>query len=235
MKRLDTHELPVASMGMGLFWSLGALAAYAFAQESSITSPPRALLPRATSTNTACKLAASAASAYFAEETDAAQAVIPAELAYNCMRSIPNYQAPAISLLNSLRTYLEFQSSKEYLRTPPQGYLLPAVDLDTELDGIQEKVEAGGYDNEYDFQVDIVSLLLSTHDGHCSWQGDVYGAFLFVRSVGLYAASSDGLEPPLVYVISEFDFPVCQYVETPRRYVERSRFSCNTGDEVASC
>ena len=193
-------------MAKGLFWSLGALAGYAFAQESSITTPPNALLPRATSTNTACKLASSASSSYLATATEGAVAVISAELAYNCMRSVPNYQAPAISLLNSLRTYLEFQSSKEYLRNPPQGYLLPAVDIDSEMDGIQQKVEAGGYESEYDFQVDIGSLLLSAHDGHFSWAGDVYGSFTFVRKAGgggLYSVSSDGLEAPLVYVIGK--------------------------------
>jgi hypothetical protein len=193
-------------MRKGIYWGLGALLGNAFALESSITSPVKALLPRATSTNTACKLASSAASSYLAKKTEAASAVIPAELAYNCMRSVPNYQEPAISLLNSLRTYLEFQSSKEYLRNPPPGYLLPAVDIDTEFDGIQQKVEASGYESEYDFQVDIYSLLLSAHDGHFSWQGDVFGAFTFVRLAGgngLYAVSSDGVEPPLVYVTGE--------------------------------
>jgi hypothetical protein len=192
---------------VGYVWSLCALAGYALAQGSSITSPPKAVLPRATSTNTACKLASSAASSFLAEATEGASAVIAAELAYDCMRSVPLYQAPAISLLNSLRTYVEFQSSKEYLQNPPQGYLLPALDIDAELDGIQQKVEAGEYMGEYDFQLDIVSLLLSAHDGHLSWNGDVYGAFTFVRLAGgsgLYSVSSDGVQPPLVYVTGKY-------------------------------
>jgi hypothetical protein len=195
------------SMRSGLLWGLGALASYTLAQDSSITTPPKILLPRATSTNSACGLASSASSSYLAETTDPVQVVIPAELAYNCLKSVPNYQDHARSLLNSLRTYLEFQSSKEYLRNPPAGYLLPPVDIDTELDNIQQKVEAGAYGSEYDFQVDIVALLLSTHDGHLSWAGDVYSAFSFIRLAGgvggLYAVSADGVDLPLIYVSGE--------------------------------
>ena len=193
-------------MAKRLFWSLGALAGSAIAQEPSITTPPHALLPRATaSANTACDLASSAASAYLAAEPSAKAVVIPADLAYNCMRSVPNYQAPAISLLNSLRTYIEFQSSIEYLQNPPSGYLLPAVDLITEFDDIQKRVENGTYESEYDFQVDVVSMFNSAHDGHFSWNGDLIGAFTFVRLAGngLAAVSSDGQDVPQVYVADD--------------------------------
>ncbi|EXJ56741.1 hypothetical protein A1O7_07085 [Cladophialophora yegresii CBS 114405] len=191
-------------MGKRLLWALSALAACAFAHDSSITTPSKALLPRATSTNSACALASSAAHSYLANEETATTAHIPAELAYNCLKSIPNYKEPAVSLLNSLRTYIEFQSTKEYLRDPPTGYLLPAVDIDAGLDGIQQKLQAGGYDSEYDFQGEIVSLLLSAHDGHLDWHGDVHGAFTYLRlGGGLYSVSSDGVEPPLVYVAAD--------------------------------
>ena len=192
-------------MRHGLLWGLGALVGSSLAQSPSVTTPP-------TSTNTACALASSAASSYLAKETDATTAVISAELAYSCMRSVPLVSDPAISLLNSLRTYLEFQSSKEYLRNPPEGYLLPAVDIDTEYDAIQQKVEAGGYDNEYDLQIDIVALLMAAHDGHFSWSGDLYSAFSFVRRAGgggLYAVSSDGVELPLIYTVGKLRHHDC--------------------------
>lgn len=102
-----------------------------------------------------------------------------------------------------MRTYLEFQSTKDYLRNPPSGFLFPALDLDVEFNGIQEKVEAGLYDSEYDMQVDITSLLTSAHDGHLGWQGDLMGVFTFERGgvgFGLAAVSSDGVQPPQVYL-----------------------------------
>lgn len=190
-----------------LFLSICALQAvgHGFAQESFVATTHKAVLPRATPANTACQLASSAASSYLAVETDATNILIPAELAYDCLRSVPNYQDPAISLINSLRTYLEFQSSKEYLRNPPSGYLLPSVDIDTELDGIQKKVENGTYASEYDMQVDIVALLTSAHDGHLAWLGDLFYSFPFARLAAgdLVAISTDGIETPQIYLASD--------------------------------
>jgi hypothetical protein len=184
-----------------------ALTGLCFAQLSAgyaVTTPSAALEARTThpSTNTACALASKAASSYLAAETDAVRAEIPAELAYDCLKSVPNYQEPALRLLNALRTYLEFQSTKEYLRKPPSGYLFPAVNLDAEFDTIQANVERGVYQSEYDMQVDIISLLASARDGHLTWNGDLFSAFGFQRGVGrgLVALSVDGIEQPQVYM-----------------------------------
>ena len=193
-------------MGKALGYAY-ALAVLCFAQLSvgyAITASPAALEPRATqpSTNTACALASRASSSYRAAHTQATQASIPAELAYECLKSVPNFQEPAVRLLNALRTYLEFQSDKVYLQNPPSGYLFPAVDLDAELDTIKARVESGQYKSEYDMQIDITSLLVSAKDGHLYWFGDLMGAFTFVRGLelGLAMVSVDGIEQPQVYM-----------------------------------
>ncbi|EXJ74024.1 uncharacterized protein A1O5_02318 [Cladophialophora psammophila CBS 110553] len=184
-------------------WKICALAivfARGTAGSTTITSPPKAISPRATGTSSpvasACAAASSASKKYQVDHPEATNIFIPAELAYNCMRSVPNYQEPALRLLNSLRTYLEFQSNKEYLLNPPQGYLFPSLDLDGEFDTIQKKVEAGAYESEYDMQVDIFALLTAARDGHLSWNGDLMGAFMFRRGAALAAVSSDGEEIP---------------------------------------
>lgn len=128
--------------------------------------------------------------------------VIDAELAFECLNSVPNHQEPALRLLSSLRTYLEFHSSKDILKNPPQGYLFPNVDLDDGLDIIQQNVEDAQYQSEYAFQLDITTLLLSAKDGHLTWNGDLLGAFTFARldvGTGLVALSSDGQQSPQVY------------------------------------
>ncbi|KAI1618223.1 hypothetical protein EDD36DRAFT_25269 [Exophiala viscosa] len=187
-----------------------ALTAVCFAHFSAgyaVTAGPAALEPRATqsSTNTACALASSASSSYLVAQTQATQAKIPADLAYECLKSVPNFQEPALRLLNALRTYLEFQSDKVYLQEPPSGYLFPPVELDAELDTIQAKVESRQYKSEYDMQIDITSLLISAKDGHLYWFGDLMGAFTFVRHVelGLAAVSVDGVEQPQVYMADD--------------------------------
>lgn len=132
-------------------------------------------------------------------------ATIPADIAYACLNSVPNFQEPAIRLLNSLRTYLEFQSTKEILKKPPSGYLFPAIDIDYALDSIQEKVEAGEYESEYQFQIDIDSFIRASKDGHFYLNLDLIGGFTFVRSATLVAVSSDGVETPKIYHTSKWE------------------------------
>jgi hypothetical protein len=186
----------------------------------AVTAPPGALEPRATpsSTNVACGRASSASAAFLSAQPQgkyttpehgfprltvtATLVEIRADEAYACLKSVPNYRDPALRLLDSLRTYLEFQSTKAYLQDPPQGFLFPAVDLDAELDQIEENVKQGAYESEYDMQVDINSLLTSARDGHLYWQADLMSVFTFKRGVvfGLASLSSDGLQTPQVYL-----------------------------------
>jgi hypothetical protein len=123
---------------------------------------------------------------------------------------VPNYPEPAIRLIDSLRTYLEFQSTIEYLQDPPSGFLFPAVDLYGELDKIKDQVVGEQYESEYDMQLEITALLNAARDGHLSWQADLLGAFTFLRggvsNLGLVSVSADGIESPQVYLAS-MDFP----------------------------
>lgn len=136
----------------------------------------------------------------FADCSLVSNAVIDADIAYACLNSVPNFQEPAIRLLNSLRTYLEFQSTKDILKDPPSGYLFPALDIDYALDSIQEKVLAAEYESEYHFQTDLDSLFRSAKDGHFYCSLDLLGAITFVRAAAdLVAISSDGVETPEIY------------------------------------
>ncbi|EXJ78245.1 hypothetical protein A1O3_09406 [Capronia epimyces CBS 606.96] len=153
----------------------------------------------------------------------ATSVAIDADLAYACLKSVPNHQGPAIRLLNSLRTYLEFQSTKDYLPDPPSGYLFSAVDLDAGLDNVLAKVQQEGYDSEYDMQADIFALLTAARDRHLLWFGDLMGTFTFKRPASLVAVSSDGEQTPQVYISSDLVFadnrgsfvPVTGYTPSP--------------------
>ncbi|KAK5574253.1 hypothetical protein LTR43_000536 [Exophiala xenobiotica] len=189
-----------------------ALAGLCFAHlgaASTITALANALKPRATptSTNIACGYASSASQSYLSSHPSATAVEIPADLAYQCLKSVPNYQEPAIRLIDSLRTYLEFQSTIEYLQDPPSGFLFPAVDLYGELDKIRENVFGEQYESEYDMQLEITALLNTARDGHLSWQADLLGAFTFLRgggsNLGLVSVSEDGIESPQAYLASD--------------------------------
>lgn len=44
---------------------------------------------------------------------------VPAQLAYECLNSIPFNQSDAVALLDSIDPYLEWQTTFEYLKDPP--------------------------------------------------------------------------------------------------------------------
>ncbi len=103
--------------------------------------------------------------------------------------------------------YLEWQSTLDYLKNPPPGYLLPGVDILAELDEIELKIQQGAYSNEYDFQTELSNLLLRAHDGHLSFRGDVLGnGLVFGREFDLVSISADGQQLPKVYLQCEWRF-----------------------------
>jgi hypothetical protein len=107
-----------------------------------------------------------------------------------------------------LKKMLEFQSTLAYLKDPPKGYSNEGVDLMAGLDDINNKVQDGTYDNEYDFENDIASLLVKAHDGHLSFSGMAYGGtFRWRRSrqIALISASSDGKEAPKIWAVQDFN------------------------------
>jgi len=103
---------------------------------------------------------------------------------------------------------LEFQSTLDYIKNPPEGYSNEGVDVLAGLDDINNSVKDSKYDNEYDFENDIATLLVKAHDGHLSFSGMAYyGAFRWRRNrrIALMSASSDGKEAPKVWSVQDFN------------------------------
>jgi hypothetical protein len=75
-------------------------------------------------------------------------AAIPAEVAYDCLETIPNEQAPALDLLYALQPLFEFQTTIAYLKNPPEGYLFPALDFWAEFNKIVSNVQNGAYNSK---------------------------------------------------------------------------------------
>lgn len=130
--------------------------------------------------------------------------VLSPEVAYQCLRSVPLYKEPALALLNSIRGYLEIQSTLDYLSTPPPGFLFPAVDLVKSVDDIYSQVENDEYSNEYDLQMDLSLLDRLAKDGHFSLPGDLLPLFGFSRQTGsIISLSEDGFELPAIYLFGK--------------------------------
>jgi len=137
----------------------------------------------------------------------AGTATVPAELAWDCINSVPFNQSAALALVDGVVPYFKWQSNTVWLKDPPAEYaekVQPAVDIWGGLEEIREKVNGGEYKNEYEFGFELYTLLQSTHDGHFVYVPDVVGTvFNFARPVPLVSVSSDGKELPRPYVYAD--------------------------------
>jgi hypothetical protein len=83
----------------------------------------------------------------------AAVPTVPAQLAYECITSVPFNQSAALALVDGVKPYFKWQSNTVFLKDPPKEYaekVQPAVDIHAELADIRAKVVAKKYKNEFE-------------------------------------------------------------------------------------
>lgn len=73
---------------------------------------------------------------------------VDSDLAYQCLRSVPLDAEGAALQMEGIKTMVQFQSTLAYLKTPPEGYLYPGVDIVDGLDQITDSLAQGKYSNE---------------------------------------------------------------------------------------
>lgn len=106
----------------------------------------------------------------------------------------------AVAFVDEYRRWLEFQSTIEILKSPPDGYPMPPTDLLGGLDDIQAKAAASVYDSHYDFDVDVRELLTTAYDGHLSLGLCSTDIFQFRNDAPLVSISPNGTTIPKVYL-----------------------------------
>jgi hypothetical protein len=84
-----------------------------------------------------------------------------------------------MQLVKSLKAFVQWQSTLAFLKDPPPSYMLPPTDIEGGLDDLSTAAAAGGFASEYDFQLGIITLFATAHDGHFGYQPDVFKAFGF--------------------------------------------------------
>lgn len=78
---------------------------------------------------------------------------VPAQLAYDCITSVPFNQSAALALVDSMYPYIKWQSSTAWIKDPPAEYVEKVqdpVDVWAGMDKIRGKVNSGEYKNEYE-------------------------------------------------------------------------------------
>lgn len=122
---------------------------------------------------------------------------------HKCQQDVPFNETLAVKQIAWLQSYIQFQTTLSYLKNPPAGYQLPSVDLVSQLNAISQGASSGHYENEFEFETDIFSVIASVGDGHLTFIPFLMGAFLFSRKDDLVSVSEDGIKSPKVYIRSE--------------------------------
>lgn len=133
-----------------------------------------------------------------AEENDN---VVPAQIAYECLTSVPVAVEQDKALIDQLKLLWEWHSETGYLKNTPDTWELGSVDLLAELDKIKENLSS--YDSEYDVQVAINRLTLKTGNFHFNYVPDILQVFWFARLLPVTTVSQDGTSVPETYVVAD--------------------------------
>jgi hypothetical protein len=126
----------------------------------SLSSPLNA---RQNGTGTPC----AAVSASAASQKGVATPTVPAQLAYECITSVPFNQSAALALVDGVVPYFRWQSNTVWLKDPPAEYaekVQPGIDVWGGLEEIRSKVVSGDYENEYTVCAETTSGCCC---GHC--------------------------------------------------------------------
>lgn len=193
------------------------------APSNTTQAPPPTAAPTAPSTPGLAEPCAVVSSAVAAIPSGSRK-VIPAELAVQCLQSVPLDKDGNVKLIDDLKLYLEWQSNVAFLKNPPPDYTEQPVDLFGEMESMQKQVMSGGYKSEYDFQLELNQLFNRAYDNHLAWQPDILaGVMQFQRPAGfeLVSVSKDGNELPEIFAYRDLELArnVSSFTPSPIRTI----------------
>ncbi len=143
----------------------------------------------------------------YGDGSEVPKQIVPAKVAWDCINSVPLNATSGKLLIESIKPYIEWQSTLTVLKNPPAEYVekvQPAVDIMGGLDQISSAIDAGKFSNEYDFGWALYTLIQSAHDGHFTFVPEsVGGIFQWGRDVPLVSVSEDGEQLPAVFAFGD--------------------------------
>ncbi|PHH61483.1 hypothetical protein CDD81_330 [Ophiocordyceps australis] len=125
---------------------------------------------------------------------------VPGQPVQDCLQSFPYQPNLGKEFAVEFSKYVQFQSTLETLQDPPKTYASEPADI---LGGL-EKMGSKEYKSQNDFDLDLVSLVASAHDGHFGVTPCTMSLFSFQRDhSGIVSVSSDGLSLPELYTFND--------------------------------
>ena len=121
-------------------------------------------------------------------------------LVLDCLQSMPLNQNLAAQFINETLKYVQWQSTLEALKGPPDSYLSNATDILGGFEVIRANASAGKYASQHDFDTAMYQLIATAKDGHFSMIFCSLGIFPFRRQqANLVSISSNGVSDPEIY------------------------------------
>ncbi|KAJ4044557.1 hypothetical protein NW761_008532 [Fusarium oxysporum] len=130
---------------------------------------------------------------------NSASVQFPVQLAEDCLQSMPFYPELADLFLEELGKYVQWQSTLETLKNPPDTYMSSPTDI---LDGL-ETIRNTKYSSQWQFDQAIKALINSANDGHFYVELCSFTPFTFMRNTALVSVSTDGIKAPELYTLTD--------------------------------
>ncbi|CAL3964515.1 unnamed protein product [Diplocarpon coronariae] len=189
------------------------------------TSPPR---PSATPTHNLTEACArvSRSSSLQRAAFPSATPTVAAQLAHDCLNSVPLNKTAALQLVDSMEPYLEWQSDSAWKKDPPADYFYPPHDIFAYLASVRASLLSDTYANEYEFQEDLYQVFARAHDGHFIYYPDALTkAFEWGRQRSLVSISEDGSSLPVIKLYEDvISSPATASVVTAINGVDASKY-----------
>jgi hypothetical protein len=123
---------------------------------------------------------------------------IPAQVAFDCLNSVPVDSSGNQKLIDELKQVWQFQSELVWFKNPGDEWEYGSLDIIGELDRIKNSL--GSFKSEYEVQLAIANITVRTGNFHFNYAPDILQVFQFQRPINVASVSSDGKQLPKLYV-----------------------------------
>jgi len=130
-------------------------------------------------------------------------ASVPAQVAFDCLNSVPVDTQGNQKLIDELKQVWQFQSELVWYKNPGSDWEYGSLDIIGELDKI--KGNLGSFKSEYEVQLAIQNITIRTGNFHFNYSPDILQVFQFRRPFNVASISSDGKALPKLYVHDDIE------------------------------
>ena len=126
---------------------------------------------------------------------------IEAQVAFDCLDSVPVDVQGNAQLIDELKQIWQFQSELVWLKKPGDDWEFGPLDIEAELDSVKDNLNS--FSSEYAVQLAIQNITIRTGNFHFNYRPDILTVFDFFRQINVASISEDGKALPKLYVADD--------------------------------